>query len=141
MRRDILHVGARNLKYEIREIVSAAHEIEALGRNITWENIGDPVQKGEAAPKWIRRIVADLVDEAESWAYCDTQGVPAVRDFLANEVNRRDGVHVTPDDIIFFNGLGDAVAKVYGFLSREARILGPSPCDIKFEVQHGLFAE
>jgi aspartate/methionine/tyrosine aminotransferase len=50
-----------------------------------------------------------------------------VREFLANDVNRRDGVRVTADDIIFFNGLGDAVAKVYGFLRREARILGPSP--------------
>ncbi len=28
---------------------------------------------------------------------------------------------------MFFNGLGDAVSKVYGFLRREARILGPSP--------------
>ena len=34
---------------------------------------------------------------------------------------------MTPDDIVFFNGLGDAVAKVYGFLKREARVLGPSP--------------
>src|SRR5690606_16263076 len=33
----------------------------------------------------------------------------------------------TPNDILFFNGLGDAVSKVYGFLRREARILGPSP--------------
>ena len=127
MRRNILHVGAQNLKYEIREIVGAAHEIEALGKEITWENIGDPVQKGETPPKWIREIVAGLIDQAESWAYCDTQGIPEVREFLASEVNRRDGVRVTEDDIIFFNGLGDAVAKVYGFLSREARILGPSP--------------
>lgn len=127
MRRNILHVGAQNLKYEIREIVVAAHEVEALGQEITWENIGDPVQKGEVPPKWIRDIVSDLVDQPESWAYCDTQGVPEVREFLATEVNRRDGVRVTPDDIMFFNGLGDAVAKVYGFLSREARILGPSP--------------
>ena len=127
MRRNILHVGAQNLKYEIREIVGAAHEIEALGKEITWENIGDPVQKGEVPPKWIREIVADLVDQADSWAYCDSQGVVEVREFLASEVNRRDGVRVSADDIIFFNGLGDAVAKVYGFLRREARILGPSP--------------
>lgn len=127
MRRNILHVGAQNLKYEIREIVGAAREIEALGQEITWENIGDPIEKGESPPIWIREIVADLVDHAESWAYCDSQGVPEVREFLANDVNRRDGVRVTADDIIFFNGLGDAVAKVYGFLRREARILGPSP--------------
>ena len=127
MRRNILHAGAANLKYEIREIVSAAWEIEGLGQEITWENIGDPVAKGEAPPDWIREIVAGLLDEPSSWAYCETRGVRHVREFLAEEVNARDGVHVTPEDIVFFNGLGDAVAKVYGFLKREARVLGPSP--------------
>lgn len=127
MRRNILHVGAANLKYEIREIVAAAHQMGALGQDITWENIGDPVQKGETPPQWIRDVVSDLVQEPASWGYCDTQGVPEVRDFLAAEVNAREGVEVTREDIMFFNGLGDAIAKVYGFLSREARILGPSP--------------
>ncbi len=127
MRRNLLHVGAANLKYEIREIVVAAHELERLGVELTWENIGDPVQKGEVPPQWIRDMISDLVHESPSWAYCDTQGVPETREFLAEEVNRRDGVRVSPDEIMFFNGLGDAVAKVYGFLNREARILGPSP--------------
>jgi aspartate/methionine/tyrosine aminotransferase len=127
MRRNLLHIGAANLKYEIREIVVTAHELESLGLELTWENIGDPVQKGEVPPKWIRDTISDLVDEPPSWAYCDTQGVAETREFIAAEVNRRDGVRVSPDDIMFFNGLGDAVAKVYGFLNREARILGPSP--------------
>ena len=127
MRRNLLHVGAANLKYEIREIVVAAHELESLGLELTWENIGDPVQKGEPPPQWIRDTISDLVHEAPSWAYCDTQGVYETREFVAEEVNRRDGVRVSPDEIMFFNGLGDAVAKVYGFLNREARILGPSP--------------
>ena len=127
MRRNIVHDGAANLKYEIREIVSIAHTIRDMGQDITWENIGDPVQKGETPPKWIRDIVQELVHDAETWAYCDTAGVPATREFLADCVNQRDGVRITPDDIFFFNGLGDAVAKVYGFLRREARILGPSP--------------
>lgn len=120
-------MGAANLKYEIREIVVAAHELERLGLELTWENIGDPVQKGETPPKWIRDTISDLVHEAPSWAYCDTQGVAETREFLAEAVNQRDGVRVSPDEIMFFNGLGDAVAKVYGFLNREARILGPSP--------------
>ncbi len=127
MRRNLLHVGAANLKYEIREITTVAHELEGLGVELTWENIGDPVQKGEVPPEWIRDIITDLVHETASWAYCDTQGVPETREFLAEEVNQRDGVRVSPDEIMFFNGLGDAVAKVYGFLNREARILGPSP--------------
>ena len=127
MRRNILHAGAANLKYEIREIVGAGNEIKALGQQMTWENIGDPVAKGEAPPDWIREIVADLLEKRESWAYCETQGVRHVREFLASRVNERGGARITSDDIIFFNGLGDAVATVYGFLSREARVLGPSP--------------
>ncbi len=127
MRRNILHVGAGSLRYEIREIVAAAHRLEGLGREVVWENIGDPVAKGEIPPEWIRDIVSELVHEPRSWGYCDTQGVPEVRAFLAEQVNARGGVQVGPEDIMFFNGLGDAIAKVYGFLRREARVLGPSP--------------
>ena len=127
MRRSIIHEGAANLKYEIREIVAVAHEMRRLGQEITWENIGDPVQKGEVPPAWIREIVRELVDDPRSWAYCDTAGVLETREFLAYHVNQRAGVQITANDIMFFNGLGDAVSKVYGFLKREARILGPSP--------------
>ncbi len=127
MRRNILHRGAENLRYEIREIVAAADHIASLGREMTWENIGDPINKGESPPGWIREIVAGLVQEPSTWGYCDTRGVPEVREFVAEGVNRRGGVRITPDDVLFFNGLGDAIAKVYGYLSREARILGPSP--------------
>ena len=127
MRRNIVHGGAGSLTYAIREIVQVGYRFRDLGMKITWENIGDPVQKGEAIAPWIREILHDVVDQDLSWGYCDTAGVPATRQFLADEVNRRGGARVTPDDIFFFNGIGDAVAKVYGFLRREARIIGPTP--------------
>ena len=127
MRRNIVHMGAGTLSYEIREIVAVGHQVRSMGLPVVWENIGDPVQKGELVPDWIRSIVAGLLEEKASWAYCDTAGVPETREFLASKVNERDGVRITANDILFFNGLGDAVAKVYGFLRREARILGPSP--------------
>ncbi len=128
MRRDIVHVGAGNLTYEIREIVAVGHDLHQLGVEMTWENIGDPVQKGEAPPGWIREIVHDLLDEPKSWAYCDTAGVLETREFLADRVNQRgSGIRISANDILFFNGLGDAVSKVYGQLRREARVLGPSP--------------
>jgi aspartate/methionine/tyrosine aminotransferase len=128
MRRNIVHEGARNLTYEIREIVSVAHEIRDLGKTITWENIGDPIEKGEEVVPWIREIIHELVDEQGSFGYCDTAGVLETREFLAHNVNiRPNGVQITPRDLLFFNGIGDAVARVYGGLKREARILGPSP--------------
>ncbi len=128
MRRSIVHEGAGNLSYEIREIVAVAREIKALGREIIWENIGDPIEKGEALAPWIKEILQELLEEPASYGYCDSAGVLETRDFLAAKVNERDeGVQITRDDLLFFNGIGDAVARVYGFLKREARILGPSP--------------
>ena len=127
MRRNIVHEGAGSLTYAIREIVEVAHRFRDLGLDITWENIGDPIQKGEKIAPWIREIMHDVVDNDRSWGYCNTAGILQTREFLAEHVNKRRGAQITPDDIIFFNGLGDAVSKVYGFLRREARILGPTP--------------
>jgi alanine-synthesizing transaminase len=127
VRRNIVHIGAGELTYAIREIVEQAGRIEALGVDMSWENIGDPIQKGERIPDWIKDIVADLVRDDASYAYCPTRGEPATREFLATRVTARGGARIGPDDILFFNGLGDAVSKAMGFLRREARVIGPSP--------------
>ncbi len=132
MRRDIVHPGADRLKYEIREIVAFANELGRWNIPITWENIGDPVKKGEIIAPWIKDIVARKAAEDLSYAYTETEGARAARDFIAAGVNARDdsahrGAKIDSRDILFFNGLGDAVAKVFGFLRREARVLGPSP--------------
>ena len=127
VRRNIVHIGAGELTYAIREIVEQADRIEALGVEMSWENIGDPIQKGERIPDWIKDIVADLVRDDSSYAYCPTRGEPATREFLATRVTARGGAQIGPDDILFFNGLGDAVSKALGFLRREARVIGPSP--------------
>ena len=127
MRRNIEHVGWGQLSYEIRGIVAVAHDLQKLGVTITWENIGDPIEKGEKIPDWIKEIVRDLVSDDKTYGYVATEGVRESREFLAKQVNLRDGYKITADDIVFYNGLGDAVAKIFGFLRREARVIGPSP--------------
>jgi alanine-synthesizing transaminase len=127
MRRNIVHPGADALVYEIRQIVSTAKKLETCGVPITWENIGDPIQKGEKVAPWIMSIVSELIQKDASWGYTGSQGAEVSRKFLADKVNERGGVQIQPEDIVFFNGLGDAVAKIFGFMRREARILGPSP--------------
>jgi aspartate/methionine/tyrosine aminotransferase len=127
MRRDIVHPGADRLKYEIREIVAFARELDRWNIPIVWENIGDPVKKGEPVEPWIKEIVREIAADDLSYAYTETEGARETRAFLARQANERGGVRVEAADILFFNGLGDAVAKVFGFLRREARVLGPSP--------------
>ena len=127
MLRNIVHEGSRQLTYEIREIVSVAKELRAMGMDITWENIGDPIQKGEKIPDWIKEKMSELMSRDEVYGYVSTQGIEKTRAFLAKQVNMRGGAQISEEDIIFFNGLGDAVSKIFGFLKREARVIGPSP--------------
>ncbi len=128
MRRNIVHIGASELNYEIRAIAELGREVQRVsGKPILWENIGDPVQKGEKVPQWIKDIVASAVQEDRAYAYCPTRGLDATREFLAARLNARGGPQISPNDILFFNGLGDAVSKVYSMLRREARVIGPSP--------------
>lgn len=129
MHQTIVHEGIKNLHYEIREIVDFGHRLQKLGRKITWENIGDPVAAGERIAPWIQDIVVDTVqNDPRSFAYCPSRGVLSTREFLADVATARPGgVKVGPEDILFFNGIADAVDKVYDLIKKDARVLMQSP--------------
>ena len=127
MRKKILHAGVEKLSYEIREIVKLAHEVEQHGLTIYWENIGDPVQKGAKIPNWMKSIIKNLVENDKSYAYSPTKGELKTRQYLANKVNHLGGAQIGVEDILFCNGLGDAISKLYEFLDPKVRIIGPSP--------------
>ena len=127
MRTDIVHIGAGELTYEIRNIVAVGEKLEELGMKTYWENIGDPVAKGEHMPQWMKDIVSEIVQEDSTYGYSPTKGVLETRKFIAEQTNKRGKVQISPEDIIFFNGLGDAISKVFGFLKRTARVVVPTP--------------
>ena len=127
MRTTITHPGADELVYEIREIVEVANHIQKLGQPIIWENIGDPVAKGEKIPEWIKDHVAEALKDDKTYAYSPTKGLLATREYIAKERNLEAGIQITADDILFFNGLGDAISKLYRSLNPEARVIGPNP--------------
>ena len=141
MRFDIAKSGS-GLVYEIRNIVNVANRLTQAGVEVIWENIGDPVQKGERVPDWMRGVLADLLQEDCSYGYSPTKGMDATREFLAERVNRRGKAQITPEDIIFFNGLGDAIARAYSAIRVDARIIMPEPTystHLLAEVLHASF--
>jgi alanine-synthesizing transaminase len=127
MRVNIVHPGAGELHYEIRGIVEFAEQLARTGIDITWENIGDPIAKGEEIPAWIRKIVATEVSQSStSYGYSPTKGLQAAREFIAADRSKQ-GTVLPAGDILFFNGLGDAINKIYTWLNPAARVLGPNP--------------
>jgi alanine-synthesizing transaminase len=127
MRQTILSEGSKELSYEIRDIVKKADLISKAGQTIYWENIGDPIQKNCEVPLWMREIISGLALNNKSYSYCPSKGILETRQFLAKLNNSRGGAQITAEDILFFNGLGDAIAKVYQFISPSMRVIGPSP--------------
>ena len=125
MRQKLLSEGANELSYEIREIVKKADQLKKLGVSISFENIGDPIQKNHKLPQWIKDIVADLMKQDDTYSYCPSNGMLETREFLAKQTNALGGVQITADDICFFNGLGDAISKAYQFITPTSRIIGP----------------
>lgn len=127
MRQKLLSEGAKELSYEIREIVKKAKLLQKEGVEISWENIGDPIQKNAQIPAWIKEIVTDLAQNDKTYGYCDSKGEIETREFLAKRTNKLGGVQITAQDILFFNGLGDAIATLYHYLAPTTRVIGPSP--------------
>jgi len=141
MRFDIAKSGS-GLVYEIRHIVNVANRLKESGVEVLWENIGDPIQKGERVPEWTRAILVDLLSQDRTYGYSPTKGIDATREFLAKMVNRRGKVRITPEEIIFFNGLGDAIARAYSAIRQDVRIIMPEPTystHLIAEVHHASF--
>jgi alanine-synthesizing transaminase len=134
--------GGSGLTYEIRNIVLIAKKMQEYGLKIIWENIGDPVQKGENIPVWMKDVLIDIIKENVSYAYSPTKGIDATRAFIADRVNARGKIQITPEDIIFFNGLGDAIARAYSSIQVDARMIMPEPTystHLMAEVLHASF--
>jgi len=126
MRYDIAKSG-NGMTYEIRNIVGVANKLKEYGKEIYWENIGDPVNKGEKIPDWMKDVLKEILSQDCSYAYSPTKGVDETREFLADRVNQRKGIQITKEDIIFFNGLGDAIARSYSAIRLDARVIMPEP--------------
>lgn len=127
MRNTLLRLGADELSYEIRGIVRKAEQVQDLGYKVYWENIGDPIQKHNQVPEWVKETLRDLLKENSTYAYSHSKGLLETREYLAKKTNQQGGAQISPDDITFFNGLGDAIAKIYQYLLPTARVIGPSP--------------
>lgn len=126
MRQNLLRANIELLRYPIREVVEIGKQLEKLGHfSMVWENIGDPITAGESIPKWIKQIVNETAASSAAFAYTDSRGDIAARKYVLENFSSEKVC--TIDDILFFNGLGEAINKILGSLPKETRVLVPSP--------------
>jgi len=123
MRKKLLYPGAGELSYEIREIVDVAKKVEKLtNKKIIWENIWDPVEKWEKIPDWLKNIVTKACNKDVVYWYSPTRWLDETLEYLSKKNNK-----VKKEDILFFNGLWDAINKIYKNLAMNSRVIWPNP--------------
>lgn len=131
MRKKVAHPDVSLLRYGIRELVELAQKLQALipGFRFIGENIGDPVAKGWKVPPFMKRILADALEHDDAaFAYTHSRGNIQTRKWVAEYVRRHcPASRLDFEDVLFFNGLGSAIAVLYQMMAPGARVLQPLP--------------
>jgi len=111
------------LSYEIREIVEVANKIHDINwKEIIWENIWDPVIKWEKIPSWLKNIVKNACEIDKVYWYSPTRWLDSTLEYLSEQNEK-----IKKEDILFFNGLWDAINKIYKNIISTSRVIWPNP--------------
>ena len=93
--------------YAIRNIVAEARKVEASGRKVRYLNIGDPIIFGFQTPPHLVEAVERAIRDGHN-GYAPSVGIPAARQAVANECQRR-GMPLDPDRVVITAGTSEGI--------------------------------
>ena len=116
-----------NFHYAIRNIVTAAEQLERRGRVVTYLNIGDPQVYGFRPPAHVTEaVVRALRDEFTGYAH--SAGLWNARVAVADEAAAQGLPELTPDDVFITAGASEAADLLLtALLNRGDEVLLPAP--------------
>ncbi|WP_268544088.1 aminotransferase class I/II-fold pyridoxal phosphate-dependent enzyme [Candidatus Nitrosotenuis cloacae] len=114
------------VEYAIRDIVTAARQVEKQGQKITYLNIGDPVQYGFQPPDNVKEAMIRSIKSGNNY-YASSEGLPELREAIAQK-EKAKGLSVSADDILVTNGVSEALDMVMSSIVEEGdEVLLPGP--------------
>ena len=114
------------VEYAIRDIVSAAREIEQQGKKVDYLNIGDPVQVGYQPPNNVKRALIDSVNNGNNF-YTQSEGLPELLDEIAKKENAK-GLSIDSKNVLVTNGVSEGLDMVISSIVEDGdEVLLPGP--------------
>jgi len=114
------------VEYAIRDIVSAAKDLENQGRTVDYLNIGDPVQYGFQPPDNVKQALIDAIKNGNNY-YSASEGITELRDAIAQKENLK-GLSINKDDVLVTNGVSEGLDMVISSIIEEGdEVLLPGP--------------
>jgi len=114
------------VEYAIRDIVSAAKDLEKQGKTIDYLNIGDPVQCGFHPPENVKQAYIDAIKKDQNY-YSASEGIQELRSAIAEKENSK-GLSIGADDVLITNGVSEGLDMVMSSIVEEGdEVLLPGP--------------
>ncbi|MEM4703621.1 MAG: aminotransferase class I/II-fold pyridoxal phosphate-dependent enzyme [Candidatus Bathyarchaeia archaeon] len=115
------------IEYAIRDILVYAKQYAKAGKKIYYLNIGDPVAFDFATPPHIRQALTKAVEEGANY-YSASEGLPELRQAVAEKEKRVNNVDITADDVIVTEGISEGIQMIMAALIDAGdEILLPGP--------------
>ncbi len=117
----------KTIEYAIRDIIVHAREIAKTGKKIFYLNIGDPVAFDFSTPPHVRQALSKAVEEGAN-NYSPSEGLPELRQAVAEKERRINGVNISAEDVIVTSGISEGIQMTMAALIDEGdEILLPGP--------------
>ena len=114
------------VEYAIRDIVSAAREIELQGKTVDYLNIGDPVQCGFQPPQNVKQAMIDAINNGNNF-YTRSEGLTELTEAIAKKENAK-GLSISSENILVTNGVSEGLDMVISSIVEEGdEVLLPGP--------------
>ena len=114
------------VEYAIRDVISAAKDLEKQGKIINYLNIGDPAQYGFQPPENVKQALIDAVKNGKNF-YSVSEGIPELREAIAKKENSK-GLSISKEDILVTNGVSEGLDMVISSIVEEGdEVLLPGP--------------
>ena len=114
------------VEYAIRDIVSAAREIEKQGKTVDYLNIGDPVQFGFQPPENVKRALINAVNDGNNF-YTQSEGLPELLNAIAEKENSK-GLSISSEHVLVTNGVSEGLDMIISSVVEDGdEVLLPGP--------------
>ena len=118
---------ATNIEYAIRDVIPYAEKVLKEGRKIYYLNIGDPAAFDFTVPPHVKEALCRAVEKDDN-CYSPSEGIPELRQAIADKEKRVNNVNIFPQDVLVTEGISEGIQMALAAIVEKGdEILFPGP--------------
>ncbi len=108
-------------------MLGIAREVEKSGKKVIYLNIGDPARFDFETPAQVRKALGKAAESGCNY-YASSEGIPALRDAVAEKERKVNSVPISAEDVIVTSGISEGIQFLTGALVQPGdEVLMPGP--------------